>query len=928
MRMNLVPGVVMSAILAVVLAQTSFAAKPYDAEIEYLDANATSGQTPYINTGIIYNDVIGSHVRFSPKVTSGDSVLFGVGSRNDRSMYFGGPASPGYYFGWNGANTSIRPVLTVQKTYDVYYNWFNSRRRWVAGVGDATLTVNSVTTNEFYAPDLTTAWSSGGASVPIHLFGQCRMDGTHNTNGSRFRIYSAQFTTNDVVMMDLIPVRIGSGADAVGCMYDKVSGTILEQLKSSNTVPDFALGNDVADESYIEGNIQLTQNEDWTSRGMLKMESDAVIDLNGHSLTIVGAYGDATITNSSSVTQGELHFAVPAVGHVQSTLAITGNIKVFKEGEGRLALIRKNQTFTGGVVVAGGTAYAPKGANKNSYAESNSYWGPSGGTITVMPGATFDNKGNAGYGSKRFILAGGTLANTGHGMSSFDSGIFSHIKLTADSFLNAGAAVHIWANGDATSCVDLGGHTLAVAIEFGVTLYLNTVVSNGTMDVVSGGYLRPSPKSGIVVKHGSDTPDLRMTGGALNMTEDMPVHDYYAGYNKNYNGGSSKLLVHGTFTPAAVDDQGKECFYGCTMQDGSCIDLSQKTTTWDITSTGFTGGNRTVAFVDGATVSIDIHGRTPAKGEQIVSWSSRPSNVTFTWDAATTALGKQIYVTDEGIYYDISAADVATAHWTGAVGDNDTANPLNWACTNYLNAPVSGVPMGSTDVYISGDIAIQMTNDSQFAYNSIHFDNARLTADCDWSGMKDWTTPVTTASITDIGSINLNGHKLRLAAASTTGKIYDDIRLAVTDGSSGAPGELRIEVPLADSDLVCNGFTLSGNLKLVKEGAGKLAMTKAGQTFAGGVLGRQQAMPGKRELLGRGRRYNHGQDERDVRRVRQYQLPQQDLRAGRRDVGDLFFDGQYKRGFRQRPARCRLLLKDDGEESCHVVLRSDGHGED
>ena len=359
------------------------------------------------------------------------------------------------------------------------------------------------------------------------------------------------------------------------------------------------------------------------------------------------------------------------------------------------------------------------------------------------------------------------------------------------------------------------------------------------MDVVSGGYLRPSPKSGTVVKHGSDTLDLRMTGGALNITEDMPVHDYYAGYNKNYNGGSSKLLVYGTFTPAAVDDQGKECFYGCTMQDGSCIDLSQKTTTWDTTSAGFTGGNRTIAFEDGANVVIDIHGRTPAKGEQIVSWTTPPANLatlTFTWDAATTALGKQIYVTDDGIYYDISATDVATAHWTGAVGGNDTANPLNWACTNYLNAPVSGVPMGSTDVYISGDIAIRIDADHPLVCNSIYFNNARLTADCDWSGLKEWTTPVTTASITDIGSIDLNGHKLRLVAASTTGNIYDDIRLAVTDTSLGAPGELHIEVPLDSSKLECNGFSLSNNLKLVKDGAGWLAMTKADQTFTGGVL--------------------------------------------------------------------------------------------
>ena len=43
-------------------------------------------------------------------------------------------------------------------------------------------------------------------------------------------------------------------------------------------------------------------------------------------------------------------------------------------------------------------------------------------------------------------------------------------------------------------------------------------------------------------------------------------------------------------------------------------------------------------------------------------------------------------------------------------------------------------------------------------------------------------------------------------------------------------------MPDADTYLECSGFALSGNVKLVKDGAGWLAMTRANQTFTGGVL--------------------------------------------------------------------------------------------
>ena len=821
----------------------SFAAKPYDAEIEYLDANATSGKTSYFDTGVLPADDVGALVRFSTKASASDSVLFGAYSSGGTKWYFGGPSSGGYYFGKDTGSVvparNNRPNTTKGSVYDARYNHFNERAYRISGVNGSTLTYLGNVIDEFSWE--ASSWICSGTTNSIHIFGTSDTNGTNKANSNWHCIYSAQFTKGGKIVKDLIPVRKKVDGVDVGYMYDKVSGTLIEQQKSASTAPVLALGNDVAGESYIAGTITLDADADWTARGMLRFESDAVIDLNGHTLTIVGAFGTGTITDSSSGTPGELHIVTPPFSEIESSLALTGNLKVVKEGEGSLALIRKNQTFTGGVVVAAGTAYAPKGANKNTYAESNSYWGPSGGTITVMPGATFDNKGNAGYATKQFILAGGTLANTGHAMSSFDAGIFSHMRLTADSYLDATASMHFWEQSATDAHTDLGGHKLTVSIGSSNYLFLNTVFSNGTIEVTNGGYLRPSQKSGTVVKHGSDTLDIRMIGGALQIGDDMPVRDYYAGYTNVYNSGTSKLFVHGTFTPAAVNDQGKECFYGCTMQNGSCIDLSSKSNTWDTTSTGFSGGSRTVTFADNATVAIDIHGRELAKGEQIVSWVTTPSNLEtlkFTWDAATVAQGKDLCVTDKGIYYDIAQTDVATASWTGAAGDNDAANPLNWACTNYLGGEVVGVPMGSTDVRISGSIALQINEQHPLACNSIYFDNVTLASDCDWSGLKEWVTDVASASITDIGSINLNGHTLSLVSASISGTLYDMIRLAVTDTTTDTahPGELHIRVPISDSYLECNGFTITGNVRLVTEGSGWLAMTKAGQTFTGGVI--------------------------------------------------------------------------------------------
>ena len=64
--------------MCVAMAMPSFGAKPYDAEITYLDANATSGQTSFFDTGLLPSDDFGALIRFLPKRAKNDSVLFGA----------------------------------------------------------------------------------------------------------------------------------------------------------------------------------------------------------------------------------------------------------------------------------------------------------------------------------------------------------------------------------------------------------------------------------------------------------------------------------------------------------------------------------------------------------------------------------------------------------------------------------------------------------------------------------------------------------------------------------------------------------------------------------------------------------------------------------------------------------------------------------
>ena len=74
-------------------------------------------------------------------------------------------------------------------------------------------------------------------------------------------------------------------------------------------------------------------------------------------------------------------------------------------------------------------------------------------------------------------------------------------------------------------------------------------------------------------------------------------------------------------------------WHSVELQDGAILDLSQVTGTWNATSRGdHFDGTSTLTFAPGATVTVDMGDRTPELDDQLAAWSSRPQDVTFTWD--------------------------------------------------------------------------------------------------------------------------------------------------------------------------------------------------------------------------------------------------------------------------------------------------------
>lgn len=138
--------------------------------------------------------------------------------------------------------------------------------------------------------------------------------------------------------------------------------------------------------------------------------------------------------------------------------------------------------------------------------------------------------------------------------------------------------------------------------------------------------------------------------GGITLSTGFHVRNYTAArtYDNTWCTGTTNLWVHGTFTPQT------SYFYGCTMTDGSTIDLSGTNDTWSIVG-NCTTVKSSVDFADNATVNVNIGGRSVANGAQLVSWTTAPTNLdTLTFKCISTGdpTGSQIslHKKSDGLY--------------------------------------------------------------------------------------------------------------------------------------------------------------------------------------------------------------------------------------------------------------------------------------
>lgn len=190
---------------------------PYDSKIEYLEATGTQ----YIETQAKawYTTPLDVRARLSFSVFGTNMALSSGTTGNNRAFILSAGAS-GSNLQWNfgvGSNHLVGSI-TLGTVYDVQAHVQNNNS-WLIVDGKILSTV-------------TDSLSSNNLTLAIFA--------RHKENGfdlvSKVKLYSLSWSGNGM-SQELIPVRVGQ----VGYLYDKVSGTLLENQGTGN----YNLGPDI-----------------------------------------------------------------------------------------------------------------------------------------------------------------------------------------------------------------------------------------------------------------------------------------------------------------------------------------------------------------------------------------------------------------------------------------------------------------------------------------------------------------------------------------------------------------------------------------------------------------------------------------------------------------------------------------------------------
>ena len=389
---------------------------------------------------------------------------------------------------------------------------------------------------------------------------------------------------------------------------------------------------------------------DWSGLDFSKVTLDSVVDLRGRTLFLAdetsATLGAFTITDSSHGDPGAVRVSVASGATlVNGGVALTGNLKLRKEGEGVFSAAKAGQTYTGGTEVIAGTIRVGS--------SGSGHFGT--GPVVVPAGATYDAYGYADS-AVNLVLAGGRLTNTG-GDATLPSSLtleedsvfaFAALSSTHDMTIPSGA---VW---------NLGGKTLSLVMD-GTDPDLNVkdvTISNGTFTVVVNAYNNETKGylqiyklrggDGLNLDLGNSCMRLAMTGVANSQVRDFTANPPDQA-NVVYSYSTSRMQIYGTYTPQTVRG------FNMTMMDGSTLGLSQWSGAYNCVFTNPKYGNKTdgtlcnLQFAANATVTVDVHGRSDLKAiaksasPYVVTWTTKPA------DDDTTQHGYECEVCDTGL---------------------------------------------------------------------------------------------------------------------------------------------------------------------------------------------------------------------------------------------------------------------------------------
>ena len=411
---------------------------------------------------------------------------------------------------------------------------------------------------------------------------------------------------------------------------------------------------------------------DMTSGFAFGIAEGLTIDVKGRALklpaSIVG--GTKTFTVTSSVAGGELVVDAASGATLEnSSMSLTGSLRLVKTGAGTFVAAKADQTYTGGTVVSNG--WAKSGAY-------NGAWGPAKALITIADGAAFDWAGKVSAATQTpysFVIAGDGPGHTGAMISSvavdangwYQMNCIADMELSGDatvvmpgymgSMANSGAPSFMYAPGnDDQHLLTLNGHTLTIRHGCRMGFRRVKTVGSGTIVNVDNGD-NGSPK-GISVYAGDDTTDLSSAtldvglGGVVHAEAKFTVGtfiDRRETYGEN-PAQNAMMTILDRFQPMTTNLL-KTVTLGDATHLAPVLDLSGLDAPFVLPSSGFT-----MNLAEGATIRLKLGSRKISTKRPVVAWSAEnpPASVgSLVFTRGDEDRRYAVTVKDDGVYLNI-----------------------------------------------------------------------------------------------------------------------------------------------------------------------------------------------------------------------------------------------------------------------------------